>query len=312
MATIVLVHGIDNQSESADLIENLWLPALAGGVRISGRGDLADRLWPPRSRPDAIDCRAAFYGGLFRSPDRQEAGDDPRDWTPEQTALAETIALEWLERIAERAPTGSADAEQARLALDIARDPVGARAQGSGNVLRQALKTLSRVSWLAKTGMYLAERFILTSLVQVTHYLTDEATRAQAQKSVLGLVTSDTRVIIGHSLGSVVAYECAHQLKRPLPLLVTLGSPLGLRTIVADRLRPPPSFPPKVSSWLNVANREDFVATEPDLRPRFAHDLPATSRFEGVWFSETGKNPHRAETYLGRLAVGRALEQALA
>ena len=80
--------------------------------------------------------------------------------------------------------------------------------------------------------------------------------------------------MIGHSLGSVVAYESAHRLTRPLPLLVTLGSPLGLRTIVNDRLRPPPSFPLQVARWLNVADREDVVAAEPDLRPLFARDAP--------------------------------------
>ena len=72
--------------------------------------------------------------------------------------MAEALALEWLEHVAERAPAGSTDAEQARLALEIARDPVGARAMGRGNVLRQALKTLARVSWLANAGMYVAER----------------------------------------------------------------------------------------------------------------------------------------------------------
>ena len=82
--------------------------------------------------------------------------------------------------------------------------------------------------------------------------------------------------------GSVIAYECAHLLEYPLPLLVTFGSPLGLRTIVTDRLNPPPSFPQKVAVWLNVANREDVVAAEPDLRPLFARDLPAPSRFPGV------------------------------
>src|SRR5689334_8377734 len=82
MAKIVLVHGIDNQAESADLIEDHWLPALAGGVRLAGRGDLADRLWPPRTQSDSIECRAVFYGGLFRAPDRQGDGEDPRDWTP--------------------------------------------------------------------------------------------------------------------------------------------------------------------------------------------------------------------------------------
>jgi hypothetical protein len=314
MAAIVLVHGIDNQAESADLIENDWLPALAGGVRLAGRGDLADRLWPPRARPDAIECRAAYYGHLFRAPDRMGVGEDPRDWTPEQTALAEALALEWLEHVAERAPTGSADAEQARQALDIAREPARVGAMGRGNVLRQALKTLARVSWVADMGMYVAERLFLTSLAQVTRYLTDDATRARAREAVLGLVAADTRAIIGHSLGSVVAYECAHRLERPLPLLVTLGSPLGLRTLVADRLDPPPSFPPRVVAWLNVANREDVVAAEPDLRPRFAQDVPTTSRFAGVWYAEPGKDkdPHRAATYLGREAVGRAVIEALA
>jgi len=312
MAAIVLVHGIDHQSESADLIENHWLPALAGGVRLAGRGDLADRLWPPRSRPDSIECRAAYYGGLFRAPDQQGTGEDPRDWTPEQTILAETLALEWLEHVAERTPAGSADAEQARLAFEIARDPARAGAMGRGNVLRQAIKTLARVSWVANAGMYVAERFFLTSLAQVTLYLTNDSTRAQAREAVLGLVGADTRAIISHSLGSVVAYECAHLMKNSLSLLVTLGSPLGLHTIVTDRLDPPPSFPPRVAAWLNVGNNEDVVAAEPDLRPLFAHDVPAASRFEGVWFAEPGKDPHRAATYLGRIAVGRAVIEALA
>ena len=64
--------------------------------------------------------------------------------------------------------------------------------------------------------------------------------------------------------------------------------------------------------WLNVANREDVVAAEPDLRPLFTRDIPAPARFEGVWFAAPGKAPHRAATYLGRIAVGRAIVEALA
>jgi hypothetical protein len=33
MADVVLIHGIDQQQKSADLLEKDWLPALAGGVR---------------------------------------------------------------------------------------------------------------------------------------------------------------------------------------------------------------------------------------------------------------------------------------
>src|SRR5262249_42761464 len=107
MATIVLVHGIEHQRETPDLIEASWLPALAGGVRLAGRADLADRLWPPRSRPHSINCRATYYGDLFRSPDRQGPGDDLRDLTPDQAKLAEVLSLEGLERMAESAPAGS-------------------------------------------------------------------------------------------------------------------------------------------------------------------------------------------------------------
>ncbi len=103
MAAIVFVHGIDNQRETPDLIEAAWLPALAGSVRLAGRADLADRLWPPRTRPDGIESRVAYYGVLFRAPDQMGGGDDLRDLTPEQTVLAEALALEWLERVAERA-----------------------------------------------------------------------------------------------------------------------------------------------------------------------------------------------------------------
>jgi hypothetical protein len=312
MASVVLVHGINHQTETPDLIEANWLPALAGGVRLAGWDDLADRLWPPRSRSDSIDCRAAYYGQLFRSADVQGAGADLRDLTPEQTTLVESLSLEWLQRIAERSASGNSDRAQARLALDIVREPERVQAMGGGNLQREVLKTLARCSWVADMGMFLAERYVKTALAQLTRYLTEPAIREQTQRAVLDLVGAETRVIIGHSLGSVVVYECAHQLNYPLPLLVTLGSPLGLRTIVTERLTPAPSFPRSVAVWLNAANLEDPVAAEPDLRALFARDVPATSRFEGIRFQEVCDDPHRAETYLSRVAVGRAVSEALA
>jgi hypothetical protein len=97
---------------------------------------------------------------------------------------------------------------------------------------------------------------------------------------------------------------------QPLPLLVTLGSPLGLRTIVKDCLRPPAAFPPRVGRWLNVADLDDFVAAEPDLRPLFTHHLPTASRFDGVTVDH-GSDPHNPCYCLGKIAVGRAVAEAL-
>lgn len=74
-------------------------------------------------------------------------------------------------------------------------------------------------------------------------YLADPASRRYAVGRVLDLVDDRTRVVIAHSLGSIVAYEAVHQRDAPLPLFVTLGSPLGIQPLrrrlaaAATRLR---------------------------------------------------------------------------
>lgn len=307
MQRIVFVHGIDNQREGEDLIRSPWSLALAGGLRRAGRDDLADRLLYPRNDPDRLDVRVAYYGDLFRTPDSQGAHDDLNDLTPDQAALAESLLIEWLERVAERAPD-DASIVPAKRALDMARDPRDT--QGAGAIARSLLDTLARVPFIARPGMTFVEQFLIKALKQVTRYLTEIELREQIRRIVLDEMNDETAVLIGHSLGSVVAYECAHRLARPLPLLATLGSPLGLRTLVADRLDPPPSFPPQVQSWLNEANLEDVVAAAPDLRPLFGLAVPEASRFLNSTYSETTA-PHRPETYFGREAVGRAVAEAL-
>jgi hypothetical protein len=115
----------------------------------------------------------------------------------------------------------------------------------------------------------------------------------------------ETKVLIGHSLGSVVAYEAANLINQPLPLLLTLGSPRGLATIIYQRLRPqPPGFPPAVRRWVNVADRDDFIATEPDLRDLFGASVPAGAVFESVAV-DNGAEPHNCDFYLGKAQVGR-------
>src|ERR1700730_2645257 len=101
MADIVLVHGIDQQQKSADVLESDWLPALAGGVRIAGYPEVADRVWPDRGKPRSIKARMAFYGSLFLIPGQQ--GDDPGEFGPEEAAFAEALAVEGLKHVAERA-----------------------------------------------------------------------------------------------------------------------------------------------------------------------------------------------------------------
>jgi surfactin synthase thioesterase subunit len=52
----------------------------------------------------------------------------------------------------------------------------------------------------------------MPSLAQVTRYLSDDAVRDQVLARVRAVLTEDTRVLVGHSLGSVVAFEAARTL----------------------------------------------------------------------------------------------------
>ena len=158
--------------------------------------------------------------------------------------------------------------------------------------------------------MAFAEKFVRRSLAQVTRYLTDDAIRAAAQKAVLDLIDPDTKIVISHSLGTVVAYEAVHHLDRPLPLLVTLGSPLGLDTIIYPRLCPqPPTFPVQVRRWVNVADTDDFIAAEPDLAALFSAGIPEGATFEGGYTVDNGAQPHSG-TFLSWQGPGRPADRA--
>jgi len=301
MAEIVFVHGIDQQQESSDKLESVWLPALAGGVRVAGFPDVADRIWRGTGKPGSIEARMAFYGSLFLVPGQQ--GDDLGEFTPKEAEFADVLALEWLQHVAKRATKEKTRQAGARELAFVTRQ-MGAE-QGIGNVMRSAIGSLAKIPWFAPYGMGVAERFIKRSLVQVTRYFTNEDIRSAALKSVFRLIGPETKILIGHSLGSVIAYEAAQRMERPLSLLLTLGSPLGIQTIIYQRLRPqPPGFPPTVRRWVNVADREDYIAVEPDLKGLFSAGMPTGAVFEGGYTVDNGADPHNSDFYLGKVQVG--------
>jgi hypothetical protein len=308
MAEIVLVHGIDQQQMTADKLESQWLPALAGGVRVAGFPDIADRIWRGVGKPGAIETRMAFYGNLFLTRDQQ--GDDPGDFTPQEEEFAEALALEWLKHTATRSSKEKVRANGAR-ELAYVTQQMGTE-QGVGGVVRSTIGSLAKIPWFAPFGMAFAERFVKRALAQVTRYLTNDAVRSAALDSVLRLIGPETKVLIGHSLGSVVAYEAAHLINEPLPLLITLGSPLGLQTIVYQRLRPqPPCFPTNIKRWVNVADRDDFIAAAPELEGLFSTGMPAGAVFDGGYTVDNGADPHNADFYLGKAQVGRPVGETL-
>lgn len=305
MAHIILVHGIGHQQSTADGLEATWLPALAGGIRLAGFIHLADRLWRER-RPGELETRMAFYGDVFRVPGQQGVADDILNSKP---ALAERLAEEWLQRASVRAsrPQDRRIAEIELRYLHYQQPQM----QGPYNRMRKASASVARIGFFARAGMS-AARLVAPALAQVTSYLTDECLRGAVQQRVQMHIDKDTQVLIGHSLGAVIAFEVAHQLERPLPLLVTLGSPLGIRTIVREHVRPQPiTFPPRVRKWANFADPDDVIAAEPELAKLLASSSPPGCQYDSDWIVDNDAKPHSALSYLGKKKVGQAVGDVL-
>jgi hypothetical protein len=309
MAKIVFVHGIDQQLKNAQALEEEWLNALSVGVNLAGYPELADVLTGAASGLK-FDARMVFYGDLFLSSGQQ--GNDSVFWTPEQYAFAEEFAKRWLEEIAAKA-TDPIMQKSAKVQL-ASLDETLAGTQGVRSTARSAIAALACVKGLTNIGIAFAERYVTRSVAQVSAYFTDERIRACIQSKVSAAIDADTKIIIAHSLGSVVAFEVVHHLNagQELPLLITLGSPLGLRNIIYERLKPqPPFYPPNLHRWLNIADKNDFVAAEPCLSKLFSVQLPPHAEFENK-LVDNGPRAHDAECYLRNAEVGSAVGALLA
>ncbi|MFJ5695080.1 hypothetical protein ACIP9X_14675 [Arthrobacter sp. NPDC093125] len=308
MAEIVLIHGIAQEQEGKASLEYRWIPALADGVRAAGHDGLADTIWPA-GRPGSPDIQMAYYGDLFKRKGAQGGEDRLTDLPQEEQDLAASLAAEWLTHAAERDNPDQKTAKRQLAHLDPTHPPQGPKEEAT----RAIINGVAKLKWFAPTGMAFAERFVNKSLKQVTRYLSEPELYEKIQQRVLDLIGPDTKAIIGHSLGSVIAYEiAASHLKAPLPLLLTIGSPLGLQTIIYDRIKPqPPEYPNLVRKWVSIADRNDLVAAKPDLTTLFDRNKPAEGVLESAWTVDNGAKPHQGEYYLRKAQTGKPIAAAL-
>nr|WP_239073914.1 serine peptidase [Streptomyces sp. SID10853] len=102
------------------------------------------------------------------------------------------------------------------------------------------------------------------------------------------------RVVLAHSLGSVVAYEALHaHPELTVDCFVTLGSPLGLPGGIFDHLVPAPiadrgARPAGVGYWVNLADTGDLVAIPRRLGDRFPVDQHADTPIGRIDFHTLG------------------------
>lgn len=294
MSKVVFVHGVGKQYLSEDSLARDVVPELLGGVRLAGG---------PVPSPDEVGV--AFYGDLFRPRGTRAGYEPPYDEADIETDEEFALLMEWWAEAARTDPAVPGPDQPGT------RGPAGWAASRALrlNTVRSALDALTGARYLRGV----LDRALIGSLKQMVGYLTDESVRRAARGRLAARISSDTRVVVAHSLGSVVAYEtlCDPALNGEwdIRMLVTLGSPLGMRALVLDRLDPAPEggravWPKSVRAWTNIADDTDIVAVVRELRPAFGDgvlDLPV----------HNGSRMHDATRYLTAKETGRAVAAGL-
>ncbi|MBF8189167.1 hypothetical protein ITP53_26230 [Nonomuraea sp. K274] len=211
-------------------------------------------------------------------------------------------------------PRSAARQAEMEAEMEIAAQQVladWARNLGLGEHITGALKSFT--GWLLDRLDGRSAQFAKLFAPEVAAYLTDRAKRERAQQAVAGVIRKHRpRVLIAHSLGSVVAYETLWACPDlQVDLLITLGSPLGMRNVVFERLLPAPvngrgERPKGVGRWVNVADKDDIAAIPPALCDSFTGvDAEELVNLDWIDF-------HTAQKYLGCPALDPHLRPFLA
>lgn len=216
-------------------------------VYLHGVGGVRPDWWQPVSRALgglAVDLAAPAYDDLLTTPGRVHARRSPSAGE----AGSDGARRAYLERQRRLAALVDAVGESTRLAW-----PMG---------LPHPAELADR---LPLASMLRAPVF---GLDQVGRYLDDPARRAAVLHRVAAatLRAPRPRVVIAHSLGSVVAWDLLADPRIDVDLLITLGSPLAHPAIGAAPL----AFPyHRVGAWLNVVHLLDPVPAGRGLRDTF-------------------------------------------
>lgn len=288
---MILVHGINQQGKNSQKILDEWLSSLHATYTTLG--------YDPLGKLSRIE--AAFYGDTLEQLSsvkvKSEAIALGAEEAPEDF---DEFAVDALREMALRMGVTGAQIE-----AEVSETVV---AQGAGPH-KKLLKAIARV---IETVSPFHGTLALRVLGQAHAYIRNQHVHDEVNKLVRPLFEDDEpAIVVSHSLGTIVAYSMLREFAkngrpRQSPMLVTLGSPLGIDSV--RRGFPKPRVKPdNVLRWINGADPEDFVA----LRPELTNDNfgPGIENYPDI---ENGdENPHSIAGYLSDPRIAKAIAESI-
>ena len=272
---LILVHGRSQGERDPIDIKKEWLDTLAIGAAALGR-----------TVPAGISVELPFYGGRLDELTQQAGLPLTSDIHAKGGAVTDEYLMFQAEVAEEiRAAAGVTDAQ--------VNNEYGDNAREKGPLNWEWVQAIIRA--IDRYGGGISQAALERFTRDVFLYTTIAGVRDEIDAIVRPALSEEPAVVIGHSLGSVVAYNVLRTDPRPLrvPLFVTVGSPLGI--IAISRQLRPLKHPKPVSAWKNAFDNRVLVALNPLDSMHFPIS-PAIDNFSEV--NNSTDNRHGISGYL--------------
>jgi len=240
---LIFVHGRDQQNKDPSVLKTQWLDALNKGL------DSAGLTFPPN-----VEVIFPFYGDklaeLISQLNAPLSTNVIAKGMPQQEDLQEAaFRSEFLEEL--RTNAGITDAQIQNHYQSVATE-----------------KGLQNSEWVqaiirSLDGTWASSAYIEHFMRDVFIYLANRNVRDIIDEIVGKAITDEEPcVIVGHSLGSIIAYNILRKLgdKVRVQCYVTVGSPLGIKTIQKYIVPPTLAMPQGLKDWRNAFDDADVVA----------------------------------------------------
>ena len=283
---VLFIHGIAQGGKNPAQLEKTWTETLQEGFRH------AQKTWPTDIKVDF-----PYYGDKL---DGLVMGEDlppPEVMTkgPSQVSDFDSFTRATLDQIQKESIS------EAEVRAEM--EPAASQEKGIQNW-----------AWVRAIARVLDYRLTPVSDFTIEHFLREVfvyTSRKSATSAINAIIeaklTSEPTVVVGHSLGTVVAYNVLRGAKGlDIRGLVTVGSPLGLKAL-APKLGVLTN-PVATNAWFNAFDPKDIVALRPLAMPHFGVNPAVVNHGEVV---NNTSNRHGIVGYLNDRKVASRIAELL-
>ena len=284
---LLFVHGRGQAGLNPADLKTTWLNTLSEGATAIGK-----------QVPVNIEVAFPFYGDALDEFTRRSQLPLPSDIHSKGDARQDEF-LKFQEQVAEEIRLREG------ITVEQVEEEYGANPKPKGPLNWEWVQAIIRAIDRHAPGLTQKslESFTRDVYLYTTNFVVKDAIDAIVAKEL----TRQPTIVVGHSLGSVVAYNVLRSDENlSVPLYVSVGCPLGIRAI-REQVRPV-IHPKSVVAWYNAFDKRDVVA----LFPLDADNFPVAPRIENYdEVDNQTENRHGIIGYLNDKSVAARILSAV-